>query len=84
MNKIIVTLEDSDYILCKSAKEKIMDILPKGKNTIPSFIADYLGVSRRAALISLDALEKEGKLSSKMGTIKSKNTTSRCRIFKKI
>ena len=83
-NQILITLEDSDLELCKSFRERVYDALPRGKNTIPSIVAKAMGVNRRAALMALSQLEKEGKLTSEMGTIKFEKSTSRCRVFTKL
>ena len=83
-DQIVITLDDSDFELCKSFRQRVYDALPKGKRTIPSVVASAMGVDRRVALNALAQLEDEGKLESEMGTVKFEKSTSRCRIFTKL
>mgnify|MGYP001242111848 CR=1 FL=1 len=83
-NQILITLDDSDFELIKTFRERVYDALPRGKKTIPSVVGKAMGVNRRVALNALSQLEKEGKLTSELGTIKFEKSTSRCRIFTKL
>ena len=81
-----LTLEgNEDFLVVKSAKEKILDDVPVGQSTTAAIISEGLEIHVRRALAYLRELEDEGFFESSFATIKFKsNARSRCRVFKRL
>jgi predicted ArsR family transcriptional regulator len=81
-----LTLEgNEDFLVVKSAKEKILDAVPKGQSTTAAIISEGLEIHVRRALAYLRDLEEDGFFESTFATIKFKsNAKSRCRVFKRL
>tara|TARA_R110002020_G_scaffold233_4_gene1224 strand:- start:9600 stop:9866 length:267 start_codon:yes stop_codon:yes gene_type:complete len=81
-----LTLEgNEDFLIVKSAKEKILDAVPVGQSTTAAIISEGLEIHVRRALAYLCELEEEGFFESSFATIKFKsNARSRCRVFKRL
>ena len=84
--KYVLTLEgNEDFLQVKTAKEQILDSVPKGKTTTAQIIGTGLKIHHRRALKYLAELEDEGGFSSVFGCIKFKSgVRCRVRIFKRL
>lgn len=81
-----LTLEgNEDFLVVKSAKDRICESVPKGQSTTAAIISEGIGIHVRRALAYLKDLEEEGFFESEFATIKFKsNARSRCRVFKRL
>ena len=79
-----LTLEgNEDFLVVKSAKDQILEAVPKGQSTTATIVSEGVGINVRRALAYLRDLEEEGFCESTFATIKFKsNAKSRCGVFK--
>jgi len=83
--KYSITLEDNDVIFrTMTAKEKILEMIPKNKTTTATLVTKVLKLHSRRSLGYLRELEKGGYFSSEMGNININGKISRVVIFKRI
>ena len=83
--KYSIVLEDSDVIFkTMTAKEKILDMVPKNKSTTAALVTTGLGLHKRRALAYLTQLEKAGYFKSKMETLNINDKICITRVFKRL
>lgn len=84
--KYNITLEgNEDYLQVKSAKDKIIDMIPKGKTTTATLVAEVIGIHKRRALHYLVELEERVLMDSEIRLIQHKSgAKTKARIFKKL
>tara|TARA_R110002020_G_scaffold11474_3_gene43158 strand:+ start:2048 stop:2308 length:261 start_codon:yes stop_codon:yes gene_type:complete len=83
--KFTLTLDGSDeFLLVSNIKERILNVVPKGKKTTSRIIANGLNIHERYSLKSLTRLEEAGYFSSELTPVKYKKTTCVARVFKRL
>lgn len=83
--KTLILDETDDFFIVKSAKEKILEGIPKNKKTNATLVSDSVGITTRKALAYLAELEDKGYFESEFKMVKYKSgAIAKCRIFKRL
>jgi predicted ArsR family transcriptional regulator len=83
--KTILLDETDDFFIVKSAKEKILDEVPRNKKTNATLVSNSVGITTRKALAYLTELEEKGYFESEFKMVKYKSgAITKCRIFKRL
>lgn len=83
--KTIILDENDDFFVVKSAKDKIIEEIPRNKTTTATLVSQSIGITTRKALAYLTELEEKGYFDSEYKAIKFKSgAIAKCRIFKRL
>jgi len=83
--KYSIVLEENDVIYkTMTAKERILDMVPKNKSTTATLVTTGLGLHKRRALDYLSQLEKAGHFKSNMETVSVNGKICIARVFKRL
>ena len=83
--KTILLDETDDFFIIKTAKEKILEEVPKNKQTSATLVSQSIGITTRKTLTYLTELEGKGYFSSEFKAVKYKSgAITKSRIFKRL